>query len=229
MKKDMMRYCGGLGIVLVLYILVAFLIPFPKTGTFWLAFVFTLIAFAVMAYTIYLAFLKNPDAKSRFYGFPIAKIGVIYAVVQVVLSLIFMALGRWVPVWVTILICAIALGAALLGLISAEAVVEEIKVQDVKLKKDVSLMRGLQSKLSTLGDMCADVETADMVKKLAEDVRYSDPVSAESLSEIEQLLSMEIGALVDAVTESDYEAAKKWCRKATVSLTERNRLCKLNK
>ncbi len=229
MKKNMMRYGAGMGILLVLYILIVFLIPFIKTGTFWISFVFTLVAFAVAAWSIYEAFIKNPDAKSKFYGFPIAKIGVIYGIVQIGLSIIFMALGKWIPVWVTLLICAIALGAALIGLISAEAVVEEIRVQDVKLKKDVSLMRGLQSKLSPLGDMCADVEVASMIKKLAEDMRYSDPVSAEALAEIEQLLSVEIGALADAVAANDYEAAGKWCRKATVTLTERNRLCKLNK
>lgn len=150
MKKDTMRGIIGLGALLVLYILVVFLIPFAHTALFWVSFIFTLIAFCVVAATIYIAFIKNPDAKSRFYGFPIAKIGVIYGLVQLVAGLILMALAVWVPAWVAVLIYAIALGAAVIGLLSAEAVVEEIKVQDAKLKKDVSQMRALQSKISTV-------------------------------------------------------------------------------
>ena len=66
MKKDTMRGIIGLGVLLVLNILVAFLIPFVHTATFWVSFVFTLIAFAVVAASMYIAFVKNPDAKSRF-------------------------------------------------------------------------------------------------------------------------------------------------------------------
>ena len=68
MKKDTMRGIAGLGVLLILYILIAFLIPFAKTATYWVSFVFTLIAFCVVAASIYIAFVKIPDAKSRFYG-----------------------------------------------------------------------------------------------------------------------------------------------------------------
>lgn len=135
MTKDTIRWIIGLGVLLILYILIAFLIPFAKTATFWVSFVFTLIAFGVVAASIYIAFIKNPDAKSKFYGFPIAKIGAIYGLVQLLAGLIFMALAAHVPVWVSILVYAIALGAAVIGLISADAVVEEIHVQDHKLKR----------------------------------------------------------------------------------------------
>ena len=99
MKKDTMRGIAGLGVLLILYILIAFLIPFAKTATYWVSFVFTLIAFCVVAASIYIAFVKNPDAKSRFYGFPIARIGIIYGIAQLVAGLLLMALGKWVPVW----------------------------------------------------------------------------------------------------------------------------------
>ena len=68
MNKDTIRGLVVLGVLLVLYILIAFLIPFVHTATFWVSFVFTLIAIAVVAASIYIAFIKNPDAKSRFYG-----------------------------------------------------------------------------------------------------------------------------------------------------------------
>ena len=225
MKKDTIRGIIALTVVLALYILIAFLIPFIHTATFWVSFVFTLIAFCVVAASIYIAFVKNPDAKSRFYGFPIAKLGVIYGVVQLIAGLIFMALGVWIPVWVAVLIYAIALGAAAIGLISADAVREEIQRQDVKFKKDVSFMRNLQSKVCQMATQC----DAPELKKFAEDIRYSDPVSSDALGDIEQELAAAVEELQAAVVDGDSESVAQLCRKASAVLSERNRLCKLNK
>ena len=229
MNKDMVRWGIGLGVLLVLYILVAFLIPFLHTAVFWVSFVFTLIAFGVVGASFYIAFIKNPDAKSRFYGFPIAKIGAIYGLVQLIASLVFMALAAWVPVWVAVLVYAIALGAAVIGLISAEAVVEEIRVQDVKLKKDVTLMRGLQSKVNQMASQCDNPDAAAEVKRFAEEMRYSDPVSSDALAGIEADLSAAVDELQSAIVDGDSDAVKQLCRKASALLAERNRLCKLNK
>lgn len=225
MKKENIRLIAAVAVLLVLYCLVVFLIPFIKTATYWVSFVFTLIAFAVVGAAIYIAFVKNPDAKSKFYGFPIAKIGVIYGIAQFVVGLVFMALAQWAPVWLAVLVYAIGLGAAVIGLISAEAVVEEIHAQDTKLKKDVSLMRSLQSKMNQVASQSVDAA----IRKLAEEFRYSDPVSSEAIADAEADLSAAVDELLAAVIDGDADATAQLCRKASALLTERNRLCKLNK
>lgn len=225
MNKDTIRGLVVLGVLLVLYILIAFLIPFVHTAAFWVSFVFTLIAFAVVAASIYIAFIKNPDAKSRFYGFPIAKIGVIYGAVQLIASMVFMALAAVSPAWVAVLVYAIALGAAVIGLISAETVVEEIHLQDAKLKKDVTLMRSLQSKISQIAAQSEDTA----IKALAEEFRYSDPVSSDAIADAETDLAAAVDELQTAYVDGDSEAVAKLCRRASALLAERNRLCKLNK
>ena len=140
-----------------------------------------------------------------------------------------MALAAYVPAWLAVLVYAIALGAAVIGLISADAVVEEIHVQDRKLKKDVALMRGLQSKVNQMATQCDDSNAAASVKDLAEELRYSDPVSSDALVEIEADLTSTIDELQSAIIDGDITAISQLCRKASAVLTERNRLCKLNK
>ena len=229
MKKDTMRGVVGLGVLLILYILIAFLIPFAKTATYWVSFVFTLIAFCVVAASIYIAFVKNPDAKSRFYGFPIARIGIIYGIAQLVAGLLLMALGKWVPVWLAVLVYAIMLGAAVIGLISADAVAEQIHAQDAKLKKDVAAMRAIQSKLSVLPGQCEDPVTAKCLTQLAEEIRFSDPVSSEATQETEADLNALTDELQKAVLEHDTAAAQNLCKRCQAVLMERNRRCKLEK
>lgn len=225
MDKNWKRGAVCLGVLLALYILLAFLIPFVKTAVFWFSFVFTLIAFCVTGYALYTAFLKKPDARSRFYGFPIARIGVLYGGVQLAVGLLFMALGKWIPAWLAVLVYAAMLGAAVIGLVSADAVVETIHTQDQKLKKDVTFMRSLQSKANQMAAQCSLPE----VQQFCENVRYSDPVSSEALAEIERDLSAAVDDLQAAIVDGDKGVISQLARKADTLLSERNRLCKLNK
>lgn len=225
MKKDTIRAIVVAVITFVIYNLIAFVIPFAHAAAFWISYGFTLAAFAVVCASIYIAIIKNPDAKSRFYGFPIARIGVLYGGAQLVVSLIVMALAQWTPWWIPTLVYAIGMGAAVIGLVSAEAVVEEIQTQDVKLKKDVSLMRSLQSKVSQIASQTDNAG----IKALAEEFRYSDPVSNDAIADAEADLAAAVDQLQAAFVDGDNEAVAQLCRKTTALLGERNRLCKLNK
>lgn len=225
MKKNTLRAIVAAAIVLIVYNLAVFIVPFAKTAVFWISWGFTLLAFCVVAAAIYIAFVKHPDAKSRFYGFPIARIGVIYGIAQLIVSIVFMALAIWIPWWVPVVVFAVGFAAAALGLISAEAVVEEIQQQDQKLKKDVSLMRSLQSKLGQMAAQCEE----PAIQKLAEEFRYSDPVSSEAIAEAEADLVAVVDELQKAVVDEDAQAIRQLCRRCGALLAERNRLCKLNK
>ena len=225
MKKDTIRAIIVAIIALAVYNLVAFVIPFAHTAAFWISYGFTLVAFAVVCVSIYIAFIKNPDAKSRFYGFPIARIGVLYGGAQLIVSLIVMALAQWMTWWLPVLVYAIGMGIAVIGLVAADAVVEEIQTQDVKLKKDVTLMRYLQSKISQIASQTDDAA----IKALAEEFRYSDPVSNDAIADAEADLAEAVDELQAAYIDGDQEAAAQLCRKAAALLAERNRICKLNK
>lgn len=225
MKKNFTRSAICLGVLLLLYILLTFLIPFPKTAVFWLSFGFTLVAFAVTSWALYTAFLKKPGSTSRFYGFPIARIGAIYGGGQLVCGLVFMALGKWIPTWLAVLVYAAMLGAAVIWLMGAETVVETIHSQDQKLKQDVRFMRELQSKVNQMAAQCSLPE----VKQFCENIRYSDPVSSEALAEIDLDLSAAVDNLQSAIIDGDNIAIRQLAQKADNILSERNRLCKLNK
>ncbi len=225
MKKDNIRAIVIAVVVLIAYNFAVFMIPCWKGGTFWVSWALTLVAFVISGVAFYYSLLKRKDAKSRFYGFPIAKIAFIYLVAQVAVGGICMALGNIIPWWAATVLQAIGMALAVIGLISAETVVEEIHVQDAKLKKNVTLMRTLQSKVNQMAAQCED----KAIKALAEEFRYSDPVSGDTLAEIERDLSAVVDELQSAVVDGDAGATAQLCRKASAVLAERNRLCKLNK
>jgi len=231
MKKNSARWWVVWAIVLVVYNVIAFAIPFPKNPVFFVSWVFTLIAIAAQIYVIRTSFYHEEGARSKFYGFPIAKIGTLYLAVQMVLGLAFMALGLVVsvPVWISLVLYVVLLGAAAVGLISTEATRDEIMWQDEKLKKNVSCMRTLQSKAMAMVPLAKDASVRTALEKFAEDIRFSDPVSNTALDAIETDLSACIDDLQQAVLDNDREAVLLLEKRAEMLLAERNRLCKLEK
>ena len=228
-KTNEIRWWIGLGAVAVVYNVIAFALPFPKTAVFFLSWIFTMAALAAQIYVIRTAFFKGEGVRSKLYGFPIARVGVIYLAVQAVLGLIFMALGTVAPIWLPLVLYVILMGAALIGLITTEGAREEVERQDKKLIKDVSRMRKFQAHTKMLAREGQIPEAKEPLRELAEAFRYSDPVSSEVLREIEDTLADDLAHLQDAVALLEKEKALELCRKTRRDLEERNQLCRLGK
>lgn len=119
MKKEMIRGGVFLAVAMIAYHLIAFLAPFMKSATFWVSYLFTLMAFVMASGAMYIAFFRKPDARSRFYGFPIVKVGMIHCSGQLIVGLVVMSLAAWVPVWMAAIIYIVAFAVAAAGIISS--------------------------------------------------------------------------------------------------------------
>ena len=228
MEKNKVRGYVAIGVLLVLITVIAFAVPFSKTATFWIGYIFALIAIGVQVY-FFKGSLAKADVKSRFYGFPIARIGVIYLCVQVAFSLVEMIVAGILAAWIAIVINIVFLGVAVLGCVAAETMKEEIEKQDVTLKANVENMRGLQSLASSIVGLTQDEDLKKVLADLADDFKYSDPVSSDVTLEIETELKFMVGEIQRAIIDGDTKAANGFCVRAKASLAERNRICKLHK
>ena len=229
MQKNIIRFYIGLAILFVVFTVVVFVVPyFEKTTVFWIAYIFALLAMAVQLYVQPKAFARK-GWRSKFYGFPIARVGVIYLIVQLILSLVFMAIAAFATLWIEIILFIIALALAVLGFTAADAMRDEIERQDIQLNKNVDTMRSLQSKVNALIGQAAGMNIESEIKKLSENFKFSDPVSSENLVEIENELYASVDLLQQAVIDGDDDNALTLCRKVNTTLAERNRLCKLGK
>lgn len=228
-KANETRWWIGLGAAAVVYNVIAFALPFAKTEVFFLSWIFTMAALAAQVYVIRTAFFKGEGIKSKLYGFPIARVGIIYLAVQMVLGLVFMALGTVVPFWLPLVLYVILMGAALIGLITTEGVREEVERQERKLVKDVSRMKKFRALADTLAREGQIPEAKEPLMELAEAFRYSDPVSNGALREIEDTLADDLAHLQDAVALLEKEKALELCRKTKRDLEKRNQLCKTMK
>ena len=231
LTKNIKKGAVALAIVFVIFCVISFAVPFAKGSVFWVGFIFGLIAILAQAPIWIIAFKGAESARSKFYGIPIARIGVIYLIVQLILSLaaMFLAWIPSIPAWPFIVVFIIILGAAALGTIAADVTREEIERQDVQIKRDVSKMRELQSISTYLANNCKDKSLFPALNNLAEELRYSDPVSSEASAESEAELKHLLTELQASLLDQDTSAAIILCEQAQTTLAERNRICKLNK
>ncbi len=229
MTKNGKRGYIILAVVFVVWSVIAFAPPFSKTAVFWMAYLFGVVSIAFQIYVFKIAFDKGEDAKSRFYGFPIAKIGIAYLGVQLLISLIEIIVAAFLLTWVALLINVIILALAFVGCIAAETMRDEIEKQDVSLKKDVANMRGLQSLSASIASQCTIDELKGDISKVAEEFKYSDPVTSEQTKELEEELKKQMNEIQNAILESDVDGTKMLCAKVLAELAERNRICALNK
>lgn len=215
-------------IALVVLQVLTFVIPFEHTATFWWSYVFAMIGVVSQPIILKVAFRGDESLKSKFYGFPIVRVGLYYCIAQLVLSFLFMALAKYVPVQIPVVVYVLLLAAVSAGTIAADGIREELIRQDVQLEVHGETMRNLQSQVAIMVSLCDETFLPKM-KAFAEEIKYSDPTSKGATEAIETDLAAQIDILQSALLEQDFATAETLLKKLQLTLTERNRLCKLRK
>ena len=222
MKKNSTKGYVILGILFVLISIIAFAVPTVKTATFWIAYVFTAAAFAAQIGIWKTALGKEGTLKSKFLGFPVVHIGIVYAIIQTVAFAVFLFVPT-LPVWSAIVVCSVIAGISAVCMISVDAGRNEIERVEAKVQNKVFYIRELQADIELLADneTNADVKTA--LTQLAEKIRFSDPMSNEQLADLEGKISIKIEEL--KTTSSQLEIITE----LNSLLDERNKKCKILK
>lgn len=222
MKKQGVLGYAILGILFVLVNVIVFAVPTAKTGAFWVAYVFTVIAFASQIAVWKVAFGREDTLKSKFLGIPVVHVGIVYLIIQIIALVVFMAVPT-LPAWSAIIVCALILGISAICMISAETAREEIERVEARVKQKVFYIRSLQVDVEMLAEAETDEQTKKGLTQLAEKIRFSDPMSSDELAALEAKIVDKVETLK---TAPDKLAAIEELNRL---LTERNKKCKLLK
>ncbi|NLE83491.1 MAG: hypothetical protein GX603_03145 [Chloroflexi bacterium] len=183
-----------LSIAFVLFNVIAFVVPTDKTPVFWIAYSFTVIAFAAQIFVWIIAFSNAETLMSKFLGLPIIHVGIVYLIVQLASFSIFLSLP-WIAIWIPIIVCAVILGISGICLTTTEVGKEEVVRVEAKVQRKVSTIKGLQVDVELIAEAQTDAAAKEALKTLADKLKYSDPMSNESLASIEEEISVKISAL----------------------------------
>lgn len=222
MKKNSTKGYVILGILFALISIIAFAVPTVKTATFWIAYVFTAAAFAAQIGIWKTALGKEGTLKSKFLGFPVVHIGIVYAIIQTVAFAVFLLVPT-LPAWSVIVVCSVIAGVSVVCMISADAGRNEIERVEAKVQKKVFYIRELQADIELLADNETNADVKKALTQLAEKIRFSDPMNNEQLADLEDKISTKVEEL--KTTSSQLEIITE----LNSLLDERNKKCKILK
>lgn len=222
MKKNSTKGYVLLGILFALVSIIAFAVPTAKTATFWIAYVFTAAAFAAQIGIWKTALGKEGTLKSKFLGFPIVHIGIVYAIIQVIAFAVFL-FAPTLPTWSAIVVCPIIAGLSAVCMISTDAGRNEIERVEAKVQNKVFYVREMQADIELLADNESDAAVKTALTHLAEKIRFSDPMSNEQLADLENKISIKAAELKTASSKLEI------ITELNSLLDERNKKCKILK
>ena len=221
MKKNSTKGYVILGILFTLVSIIAFAVPTLKTATFWIAYVFTAAAFAAQI-IIWRTALGKEALKSKFLGFPVVHIGIVYAIIQTVAFAVFL-FAPMLPVWSAIVVCSIIAGVSAVCMISTDAGLNEIERVEAEVQEKVFFIRELQADIELIATTETDADTKAELTRLAEKISFSDPMSNEQLMDLENKISTKVLKLKTATNKVEI------ITELTLLLDERNKKCKFLK
>lgn len=202
MKKNSVMAYAVLAISFALFNVIALAVPTAKTATFWVAYVFTAVAFALQIAIWKFAFKGADTLKSKFLGIPLISVGITYLIIQIIAFAVFMALPLTAS-WIAIVVCALILGISAICLIGTETGREEIGRVEEKVEKKVFYIKSLQVDIEMLANTETDSDTKMALTKLAEKIRFSDPMSNDALSDLEAEITAKVKELKTAENKAE--------------------------
>lgn len=166
MKKHKGMAYAILGIAFVFFHVVAFAIPDAKTTNFWIAYVFTVVAFVLQIGIWKFAFKGAETIRSKFLGIPLISVGITYLLVQIIAFTVFTAFSE-IPSWVTVIVNALILSVSAICLIATEVGRVEINRVEDKIDKKGFDIKSIQVDVEMLVETETDTDTKIALKKLA--------------------------------------------------------------
>lgn len=213
----MMKYKNGyigLAVLAILISVIAFAVPTEKTASFWIAYIFTLVAIFGQ-----ICVWKQSNRKSKFLGLSTLYVGSIYLAAQIIVFAIFKVVPT-LPTWSAIVICCVIFGMAIVSILSVQSAQTEIERVENKVNTKVSYIRNMQTEVEMLAEIETNPEVRKKLKELAEKIRFSDPMSSENLQALENNIAEEIKAFGSS------EDKIKSIEKIETLVTRRNKMCK---
>lgn len=218
-------------ILLVVYIVAFLIIPFNKIAASWISFAFTIIAIAGSLLIFNFAFNAKETLVSKIYGYPIFRVGAVYALAQLVIGVVICAISAViaVPYWVALLVSVILLGAAAIGVIITDNTRDLVEEVDESVNVDTKNVTRFQIDIAGIDDVCENTEVKADLEKLNELFRFSDPVTNDETREVEESIKTMLAELKTIVADGSTDDINALIKRITNTLNERNRICKASK
>lgn len=233
MKSKFKYYAVAWAVLVVLFNVIVFIIPNEFKGmskfggSFWVGYIFIMLAFIGQLFVAWLA-IRDDGITKLFYNIPLITISYTALIVMIVIGTLSMSIPN-LPYWLGVIGCLLVLAFAVIALMGAQAASSIVTDIDEKIKNKTFFIKFLTTDVESLMEKETSTDIKDEIKKVYEAVRYSDPMSNDALNGIESQITLKMNELVDSVEKGNVNLVSKNAKEMIVLVNDRNRKCKLLK
>lgn len=229
MQKRFSLYAIVWVVLLALFNVIAFVsvgwISLEKyTASFWIGYVFIIVAFLGQLFCAYLAF-KADSAKKMFYNISLLKTSYIGLVACFVVGGICMLISP-LPYWIGAIMCAIITALNILSVVKATSVKDEVLIVDEKVEKATAFIYYMREESESLFARVKSENLKPVCKKVRDAFKFSDPMSNTELAYIEADIKTHFDLLKKAIAEGKMDVAASESEELLALISERNNTCK---
>lgn len=214
-------------ILLGVFNLLVFTIFKTHTSVFWLSYAFMTLAFVVQIVSMFLSF-RTADVETAFFGIPLASFSIYYLCAALIVGTIFMVFqnaGFTLAMVIQVLILAAFLIIAIISLLARDTV----QAIGENVKQDINNHKSILVDIEMLESSCSNPELKQALAKLADTVKYSDPMSTAAIELVEQRIMRKISELRVSMDNEQTSEALNACKDLELLYVERNKKLALSK
>lgn len=231
MKKNFKFYIIAWGTLLALFNLITFIVPAipgveKYTASFWVGYIFITLAFIGQLGCAFMVF-KHDEHRMAFYNIPLINSSFIGLAATFIAGFLCMIIPF--PYWLSVIICIAVLAVNAFAVLKAKVAVDAVASIDKNVKEKTFFIKSLTIDAETLEASAGDDAIKAECHKVAEALKYSDPMSSDALSSVEGQITVKFADLSAAVAENDKEKTITIAKEVIVLIGDRNKKCKLLK
>ena len=186
-----------------------------------------MIAFVSVGIVGFFVKTNTPQTRDWIFGFPSIKHTIVYTIVELVLSILFIILDTIACPWfIALSVQVVVFAFFVVMVVSCFIAQDTITNIQRNVKDSTTFINLLKIDVEMICEKAKDEDTKKAFKELAEKIRYSDPISNPNLFELEKQISFYVNEASNSITANDKQTALHYCELATTSLIERNKKCK---
>lgn len=219
--------CGVL-MFAVIALIVNILTPdvFPS-ATFWIAYVFVLLAFALQL-GVAKKFFSKEDKEKVFLNMPLITISKSCVIVSAILGTVLMVIPG-IPFFVAAIVAAAVLLFSIVAMVKANTAAMAVEDVGKKVAVQTEFVKEMSAKAQNIVARAKTDDGKAIANKVYDAIRYSNKSSHGGLAEVEGKISANITVFADAVSTGDDALAESVGDQLIRLTEERDNLAKINK
>lgn len=226
MIKTFKLYSVIWAICFAMFNIIAFVSPISinvLSGSFWIGYLFIVIAFAGQLYCSYIAF-KDENLQNTFYNISLVLVSYIALAAMLIAGSLCMIIPLF-PISLSIILCVLIAGISSSIILITCFVINVVSSTDTEIETKTFVVKALAADAEHLLSTAQSFELKKECEKVFEALRYSDPMSNAALSEINEQIQTQFSSFESAVNSSDLELTISNGSELLTLIDKRNKQC----